>query len=68
LEHALVPASDDLRASDAAILAGIVAAVEEGKLAPTISRTVLLSKAIPAIIEIEKTSLPSGKLVVIPDV
>jgi NADPH:quinone reductase-like Zn-dependent oxidoreductase len=49
-------------------LAGIVAAVEEGKLAPTIGRTVLLSEAIPAIIELEKTSLSSGKLVVIPNV
>jgi NADPH:quinone reductase-like Zn-dependent oxidoreductase len=49
-------------------LAGIVAAVEEGKLAPTIGRIVPLSEAIPAIIELEKTSLPSGKLVVIPDV
>jgi hypothetical protein len=47
---------------------GIVAAVEEGKLAPTIGRTVPLSEAIPAIIELEKTSLPSGKLVVIPNV
>jgi hypothetical protein len=27
-----------------------------------------LSEAIPAIIELEKTSLPSGKLVVIPNV
>jgi NADPH:quinone reductase-like Zn-dependent oxidoreductase len=49
-------------------LVGIVAAVEEGKLAPTIGRTVPLSEAIPAIIELEKTSLPSGKLVVIPNV
>ena len=49
-------------------LAGIVEAVEQGKLAPTICRTVPLSEAIPAIIELEKTSLPSGKLVVIPNV
>jgi NADPH:quinone reductase-like Zn-dependent oxidoreductase len=49
-------------------LVGIVAAVEEGKLAATIGRTVPLSEAIPAIIELEKTSLPSGKLVVIPNV
>jgi NADPH:quinone reductase-like Zn-dependent oxidoreductase len=46
-------------------LAGIVAAIEEGKLAPTIGRTVPLSEAIPAIIELEKTNLPLGKLVVI---
>jgi NADPH:quinone reductase-like Zn-dependent oxidoreductase len=47
-------------------LAGIVAAVEEGKLAPTIGRTVPLSEAIPAIIELEKTGLPRGKLMIIP--
>jgi NADPH:quinone reductase-like Zn-dependent oxidoreductase len=47
-------------------LAGIVAAVEEGKLAPTIGRTVPLSEAIPAIIKLEKTTLPAGKLVVVP--
>jgi hypothetical protein len=43
-------------------LAGIVAAVEEGKLAPTLGRPVPLLGAIPAIIELEKTSSPSGKL------
>jgi NADPH:quinone reductase-like Zn-dependent oxidoreductase len=47
-------------------LQGIAVAVEQGKLAPTIGRTVPLSKAIPAIIELEKTGLPPGKLVVIP--
>ena len=46
--------------------AGIVEAAEQGKLAPTIGRTVPLSEAIPALIELEKTSLPPGKLVVIP--
>jgi NADPH:quinone reductase-like Zn-dependent oxidoreductase len=45
-------------------LAGIAEAVEEGKLTPKIGRTVPLSEAIPAIIELEKTSLPSGKLVI----
>jgi NADPH:quinone reductase-like Zn-dependent oxidoreductase len=49
-------------------LGGIVAAVEQGKLAPTIGRTVPLSGAIPAIIELEKTGLPRGKLVVMPNV
>jgi NADPH:quinone reductase-like Zn-dependent oxidoreductase len=49
-------------------LGGVVEAVEQGKLAPTVGRTVPLSEAIPAIIELEKTGLPSGKLVVIPDV
>jgi NADPH:quinone reductase-like Zn-dependent oxidoreductase len=47
-------------------LRGIAEAVEQGKLAPTIGRTVPLSEAIPALIELEETSLPSGKLVVIP--
>ena len=45
-------------------LAGIVATVEDGKLTPTIGRTVPLSEAIPAIIELEKTGKPSGKLVI----
>ncbi len=49
-------------------LVGIIEAVKQGKIAPTIGRTVPLSEAIPAIIELEKTSLPSGKLVVIPNV
>ena len=49
-------------------LADIAEAVEHGKLAPTIGRIVPLSEAIPAIIELEKTSLPSGKLVVISNV
>jgi NADPH:quinone reductase-like Zn-dependent oxidoreductase len=65
LEHALLPASDGFRQSDAATLGGIVEAVEQGKLAPTIGRTVPLSEAVPAIIEFEKTGLPPGKLVVI---
>lgn len=41
-------------------------AVEQGKLTPTIGRTVPLSEAISAIIELEQTSSPVGKLVVIP--
>ncbi|MGA7315801.1 MAG: NADP-dependent oxidoreductase [Silvibacterium sp.] len=45
-------------------LAGIAEAVEQGKLTPTIGRIVPLSEAIPAIIELEKTGFPSGKLVV----
>ena len=45
-------------------LAGIAEAVEQGTLAPTIGRIVPLSEAIPAIIELEKNSLPSGKLVI----
>jgi NADPH:quinone reductase-like Zn-dependent oxidoreductase len=47
-------------------LGDIAEAVEKGKLAPTIGRTVPLSEAIPALIELEKASLPPGKLVLIP--
>ena len=47
-------------------MAGIVEAAEQGNLAPTIGRTVPLSEAIPAIIELEKTGLPRGKLMIIP--
>jgi NADPH:quinone reductase-like Zn-dependent oxidoreductase len=47
-------------------MAGIVEAVERGKLAPAIGRTVPLSEAIPAITELEKTGLPPGKLLVVP--
>jgi NADPH:quinone reductase-like Zn-dependent oxidoreductase len=50
------------------LLASTVSAVEEGKLAPMISRTVPLSEAIPAIIELEKTGFPRGKLVVMANV
>jgi NADPH:quinone reductase-like Zn-dependent oxidoreductase len=47
-------------------MAGIVEAAEQGNLASTIGRTVPLSEAIPAIIELEKTGLPRGKLIIIP--
>jgi NADPH:quinone reductase-like Zn-dependent oxidoreductase len=47
-------------------MAGIVEAAEQGKLTPTIGRTVPLSEAIPALIELERTNLPPGKLVVVP--
>lgn len=47
-------------------MAGIVQAVEQGELTPVIGRTVPLSEAIAAIVELERTSLPSGKLVIIP--
>ena len=53
-----------------AVMGGITAqfaeAVEQGKITPTIGRIVPLSEAISAIIELEKTSSPPGKLVVIP--
>jgi len=48
-------------------LVGIIEAIEQGRISPTIGRTVPLSESIPAIIELEKTGLPSGKLVVIPN-
>jgi NADPH:quinone reductase-like Zn-dependent oxidoreductase len=41
----------------------VIEAVKQGKIAPTIGRTVPLSEAIQAIIELEKSGLPSGKLV-----
>ena len=44
----------------------IIEAVDQGKIAPTVGRTVPLSEAIPAIVDLEKTGLPRGKLVVIP--
>jgi NADPH:quinone reductase-like Zn-dependent oxidoreductase len=48
-------------------LAGIVEAAEQGALAPAIGRIVPLSEAIPAIVELEQTISPSGKLVVAPN-
>jgi len=46
--------------------AGISEAAEQGKLAPAIGRVVPLSKATPAIAELEKTGAPKGKLVIAP--
>jgi len=47
-------------------LAGITEAAGRGVLVPSIGRVVSLSEAIPAIIELEKTGLPKGKLVIVP--
>lgn len=47
-------------------LAGIAEAAERGTLVPVIGRIVPLSGAISAIVELEKTGLPMGKLVIIP--
>ena len=47
-------------------LAGITAAAEQGKLVPAIGRVVPLSEAIPAVVELERTGLPKGKLVIVP--
>jgi NADPH:quinone reductase-like Zn-dependent oxidoreductase len=47
-------------------MAGIIDAAVRGKLVPKIGRTVPLSEAIPAIIELETTGSPKGKLLVVP--
>ena len=44
----------------------IVEAAEQGKLAPTIGRTVPLSEAISALTELETAGTPKGKLVIVP--
>ena len=49
-------------------MAGIVDAAVNGKLTPKIARTVPLSEAIPAIVALETTGLPKGKVVVVPGV
>ena len=46
--------------------AGITEALAHGKLVPKIGQVVPLSEAIPAIVELEKTGLPKGKLVIAP--
>jgi NADPH:quinone reductase-like Zn-dependent oxidoreductase len=47
-------------------MAGIAEAMERGQLVPTIGRIVPLSKAISAVIELERTGCPKGKLVIVP--
>jgi NADPH:quinone reductase-like Zn-dependent oxidoreductase len=47
-------------------LAGIAGAAEQGKLVPTIGRIVPLSEAISAVVELERTGSPKGKLVIAP--
>jgi len=47
-------------------LAGITEAAERGKLVPAIGRVVPLSEAISAVIELERTGSPKGKLVIVP--
>ena len=46
--------------------AGVAEAAERGILVPAIGRTAALSDAISAIVELETTGLPKGKLVVVP--
>jgi NADPH:quinone reductase-like Zn-dependent oxidoreductase len=47
-------------------LAGVAEAAARGQLVPAIGRIVPLSEAIPAIVELEKTGAPKGKLVIVP--
>jgi len=47
-------------------MAGIVEAARQGRLAPVIGQTVPLSEAITAIVELEKTGFPKGKLIISP--
>ncbi len=47
-------------------LAGIAEAAEQGKLVPAIGRIVPLSEAISAVVELERTGSPKGKLVIVP--
>lgn len=46
---------------------GITDAAERGALVPLIGRIVSLSDAIPAAVELERTGLPKGKLVIVPE-
>ncbi len=47
-------------------LAGVAEAAEQGKLVPAIGRIAPLSEAISAVVELERTGSPKGKLVIVP--
>jgi len=47
-------------------LAGVAEAAERGQLVAAIGRIVPLSEAIPAVVELERTGSPKGKLVIVP--
>jgi NADPH:quinone reductase-like Zn-dependent oxidoreductase len=47
-------------------LAGIAEAAERGQLVPAIGRIARLSEAISAVVELERTGSPKGKLVIVP--
>jgi NADPH:quinone reductase-like Zn-dependent oxidoreductase len=46
-------------------MAGIVEALERDQLVPAIGRIVPLSEAISAVVELERTGSPKGKLVIL---
>ncbi len=48
-------------------LAGVAEAAARGNLVPAIGRVVPLSEAISAIVELERTGYPKGKLVIVPE-
>jgi NADPH:quinone reductase-like Zn-dependent oxidoreductase len=47
-------------------LAGVAEAADRGKLVPAIGRIAPLSEAISAVVELERTGFPKGKLVIAP--
>jgi NADPH:quinone reductase-like Zn-dependent oxidoreductase len=47
-------------------LAGITATAERGELVPSIGRIVPLSEAVSAVVKLETTGFPKGKLVIVP--
>jgi len=47
-------------------LAGVAEAAGRGQIVPAIGRVVPLSAAIPAVVELERTGTPKGKLVIVP--
>jgi NADPH:quinone reductase-like Zn-dependent oxidoreductase len=47
-------------------MAGIAEALERVQLVPAIGRIVPLSEAISAVVELERTGFPKGKLVIVP--
>lgn len=49
-----------------ALMNGLATAMERGQLVPAIGRIVPLTEAISAVVELERTGLPRGKLVIVP--
>lgn len=48
-------------------MAGVADAMGRGDLVATIGRVAPLSGAVPALVELERTGVPKGKLVIVPD-